>query len=195
MSDPSTVKKQLRIAALDKRDALDVRYRIEAALRLAEAAGDIAVPPGTVVSGFWPIRSEMDIRPLMFALRAKGARLCLPAIIDRETIEFRELLRDSPMIDMGFGTVGPGPEAEVLQPELMLVPLAAFDGRGHRVGYGGGYYDRAIERLKADGRELRLIGIAFDCQKVERVPDEAHDQPLDAILTESGLHASSTDYR
>ena len=195
MTDPSAIKKQLRTAALAKRDALDVQYRIEAALRLAESANEIAIQPGTVVSGFWPIRSEMDIRPLMFALRAKGGRLCLPAIIDRETIEFRELLRETALIDMGFGTVGPGPEADVLQPDLMLVPLAAFDDRGHRVGYGGGYYDRAIERLKAGGRELRLIGIAFDCQGIERVPDEAHDQPLDAILTESGLHATSSGYR
>ncbi len=195
MTDPSSIKKQLRLTALAKRDALDVQYRIEAALRLAETAEKIAMQPGTVVSGFWPIRSEMDIRPLMFALRAKGGRLCLPAIIDRETIEFRELLRETAMIDMGFGTVGPGPEADVLQPDLMLVPLAAFDDRGHRVGYGGGYYDRAIARLRADGRGLRLIGIAFDCQRIERVPDEAHDQPLDAILTESGLHATSSSYR
>lgn len=195
MTDPTTIKKQLRIAALAKRDELDVQYRIEAAMRLAESAEEIGVQPGNVVSGFWPIRSEMDIRPLMFALRATGGRLCLPAIIDRETIEFRELLRETAMIDMGFGTVGPGPEADVLQPDLMLVPLAAFDDRGHRVGYGGGYYDRAIARLKADERDLHLIGIAFDCQRIERVPDEAHDQPLDAILTESGLHATSTSYR
>ncbi len=195
MTDPSAIKKQLRNEALARRDALDVHYRIEAALRLAETADNLAVRPGSVVSGFWPIRSEMDIRPLMFALRAQGARLCLPAIIDRETIEFRELLRETELVDMGFGTVGPGPEADVLQPDLMLVPLAAFDNRGHRVGYGGGYYDRAIARLKAGNRNPRLIGIAFDCQRTDRVPDEQHDQPLDAILTESGLHVTSTGYR
>lgn len=195
MTEISTLKKQLRNEALSRRDALAVDYRIEAAMRLAEFAPDIAIEPGAAVSGFWPIRSEMDIRPLMFALRADSARLCLPAIIDRETIEFRELLRDTVMIDMGFGTVGPGPDASVLQPDLMLVPLAAFDDRGHRVGYGGGYYDRAIERLKACKQKLRLIGIAFDCQKIDCVPDEPHDQPLDAILTETGLHAANSGSR
>ena len=93
------------------------------------------------------------------------------------------------IFDMGFGTAGPGPEAEVLDPTLMLVPLAAFDARGHRIGYGGGYYDRAIERLHGKGIAPRLTGIAFDCQEVELVPDEGHDVQLHAILSESGLRA------
>ena len=75
----------------------------------------------------------------------------------------------------------------MLDPVLMLVPLAAFDARGHRIGYGGGYYDRAIERLQANGHAPRLVGVAFDCQQVEMVPDEPHDIILPEILTESGL--------
>ena len=71
----------------------------------------------------------------------------------------------------------------------MLVPLAAFDERGHRIGYGAGYYDRAIARLQEIGVNPRLIGVAFDCQQVEIVPDEPHDMPLEAILTESGLRS------
>ena len=181
------LKKALRTDALARRDALDPQWRIDAALRICDAAPALPVAPGTVVSGFWPMRSEIDIRPLMFALRERGARLCLPAIIDRTTIVFRELVRGSPMVDMGFGTVGPGPEAAELQPDLMLMPLAAFDARGHRIGYGGGYYDRAIARLHAQGRTPTLVGVAFDCQAVERVPDEPHDVVLGAVLTESGL--------
>lgn len=127
------------------------------------------------------------MRPLLFALRESGARLCLPAILDNTTIVFRELVRGAGLVDMGFGTAGPGEEAEVLDPTLMLVPLAAFDGRGHRIGYGAGYYDRAIARLEAKGAPPRLIGIAFDCQQVERVPDEPHDVIIPEILTESGL--------
>ena len=156
---------------------------------MAEAAGALGAGSGEIVSGFWPMRSEADIRPLMFALREKGARLALPAIIDKVTIVFRELVRGAEMIDMGFGTAGPGPEAEILDPVLMLVPLAAFDGRGHRIGYGAGYYDRAIARLAERGLKPRLIGVAFDCQRVEAVPDEAHDVAMAAILTESGLRA------
>jgi 5-formyltetrahydrofolate cyclo-ligase len=75
----------------------------------------------------------------------------------------------------------------VLDPAVMLVPLAAFDVRGHRIGYGGGYYDRAIERLHDRGLRPRLIGVAFDCQLVTEVPNEKHDVQLDAMLTESGL--------
>jgi 5-formyltetrahydrofolate cyclo-ligase len=88
---------------------------------------------------------------------------------------------------MGFGTIGPHETAETLEPAIMLVPLAAFDARGHRIGYGAGYYDRAIERLKNNGHAPRLIGIAFDCQQVELVPDEPHDVVIPEILTESGL--------
>jgi 5-formyltetrahydrofolate cyclo-ligase len=81
----------------------------------------------------------------------------------------------------------PGPDAPVLDPEILLVPLSAFDRRGHRIGYGAGHYDRAIDLLKQKGMHPKLIGIAFDCQEVAHVPDEPHDVSLDAILTESGL--------
>ncbi|MCP9229396.1 5-formyltetrahydrofolate cyclo-ligase [Mesorhizobium sp. M0045] len=188
MASPKDLKKNLRNQALGRRDALDPFWRVEAALEMAETARDrITVEPGQIVSGFWPMRSEVDVRPLMFALREKGARLCLPAILDKTTIVFRELVRGAPMIDMGFGTVGPHEEAEVLDPQLMLVPLAAFDARGHRIGYGAGYYDRAIGRLADKGQQPRLIGIAFDCQEVALVPDEPHDVIIPEILTESGL--------
>ena len=100
-----TIKKTLRLEALARRDALDPFWRIEASMEMAETARDgVAIEPGQIVSGFWPIRSEVDVRPLMFALREKGARLCLPAILDKTTIAFRELVRGAPMVDMGFGT-------------------------------------------------------------------------------------------
>ena len=192
MTSLKELKRHLRKEALARRDGLDPFWRVEAALEMAETARDrIAIEPGQVVSGFWPMRSEVDVRPLMFALRENGARLCLPAILDKTTIVFRELVRGAPMVDMGFGTVGPHEEADVLDPALMLVPLAAFDARGHRIGYGGGYYDRAIERLHAKGLTPRLIGVAFDCQEVERVPDEPHDVVLSEMLTESGLRRFS----
>ena len=184
---PRELKKALREEALARRDGLDPQWRIEASLRMAEAADRLGVEPGMVVSGFWPMRSEVDVRPLMFALRERGARLCLPAILDKKTIVFRELVRDGKMVDMGFGTFGPGPDATELDPDLMLIPLAAFDDRGHRIGYGAGYYDRAIDRLQAKGHAPRLVAIAFDCQEVERVPDQDHDVQLPEILTESGL--------
>lgn len=181
------LKKQLRLEALARRDALPVEWRIEKSLDMAAIADELAIEPGTVVSGFWPIRSEVDVRPIMYALMDRGARLCLPAIIDKTTIVFRELARGAPMVDMGFGTYGPDESAEVLDPTVMLVPLAAFDHLGDRIGYGAGFYDRAISKLHARGLYPRLIGIAFDCQLIEDVPDEDHDVRLHELLSESGL--------
>jgi 5-formyltetrahydrofolate cyclo-ligase len=187
MQASNDLKKQLRMEALARRDGLDPSWRIEVSLGMADAAQRLAIAPGAVVSGFWPIRSEVDVRPLMFALREQGALLCLPVILDKTTIAFRELVRGAPLVDMGFGTLGPDAEAEVLDPTVMLVPLAAFDRRGHRIGYGAGHYDRAIARLAEAGRPARLVGIAFDCQEVPLVPDEWHDVIIPEILTESGL--------
>lgn len=181
------MKRQLRTEALARRDTLDPQWRIERSMAMAEAARVLDLEGVGVVSGFWPMRSEVDVRPAMFALLEMGVRLCLPAILDKTTIVFRELVRGAELVDMGFGTFGPGPGAEELEPDLMLVPLAAFDDRGHRIGYGAGYYDRAIARLRENGKAGRLIGIAFECQRVDHVPDQPHDMQLDEILTENGL--------
>ncbi|WP_245440220.1 5-formyltetrahydrofolate cyclo-ligase [Mesorhizobium sp. Z1-4] len=180
-------KRRLREEALARRDALDPQWRVEASLGIADALGSLEIEPGTIVSGFMPMRSEVDLRPAMAALSDKGAVLCLPAILDKTTIVFRELVRGAEMVPMGFGTFGPGPEARGLQPDLMLVPLAAFDDRGHRIGYGAGYYDRAIAHLREAGKTPCLIAVAFECQRVDLVPDEPHDVPLAEIVTEAGL--------
>lgn len=186
---PKELKAQYRNERLAARDGIPADERIEKGLAMASHGGDaIDVQPGTIVSGFLPIRSEVDIRPLMARLRERGARLCVPVILDRSTIVFRELVPGAALIATGFGTSGPGPDAAVLDPAVMLVPLSAFDRIGHRIGYGAGHYDRAIDRLHQKGLNPRLIGIAFDCQEVPSVPAEPHDVRLDAILTESGLN-------
>ncbi|MGI2031218.1 5-formyltetrahydrofolate cyclo-ligase [Rhizobium panacihumi] len=183
----SPEKAELRNGRLAARDAIPVELRLEKNLSLtAHGLGAIPVSPGTIVSGFLPIRSEVDLKPLMAALAEEGARLCLPAILDKTTIVFREYRPDAELISMGFGTYGPAPHEPVLDPGIMLVPLAAFDQSGNRIGYGGGYYDRAIHQMHQKGHNPRLIGIAFDCQEVASVPVEPHDIRLDAILTESG---------
>lgn len=186
---PKELKAQYRNERLAARDAIPDEDRIEKGLAMAAHGGDgIEIAAGNIVSGFLPIRSEVDIRPLMAHLRTRGARLCVPVILDRTTIVFRELVPGAPLVPCGFGTFGPGPDAAELDPDVMLVPLSAFDGTGHRIGYGAGYYDRAIDRLHQKGLNPRLIGIAFDCQEVPSVPAEPHDVRLDAILTESGLN-------
>lgn len=182
-------KAGLRRRTLAARDSMTIEARIEASLMI-DLIGFEALRPlsGEIVSGFWPMRSEVDIRPLMFHLAETGARLCLPVVVDRTRIVFRELIRGAEFIDAGFGTFGPGPQAAELDPTVMLVPLAAFDRMGNRIGYGAGHYDRAIARLHEKGQQPRLIGVAFDVQEVEQVPHEAHDVPLSAILTQSGFY-------
>jgi len=185
----AATKADLRKNALAARDRYPIESRIEASLTIADiGASNIEIGQGEIVSGFWPIRSEVDVRPLMFRLREMGARLCLPVVLDRQTILFRELVRGAPMIDTGFGTVGPGQEAAILDPDLMLLPLAAFDRSGNRIGYGAGHYDRAIASLHQKGRMPRLVGVALDIQEVAAIPCEDHDVRLPAILTESGMH-------
>jgi len=180
-------KKKLRDAALQRRDALGVEVRIEKSLGAARhAASSVEIDPGSVVSGFFPIRSEIDPRPLMDVLRQRGAWLCLPVVIDRETICFRELVRGAELVDTGFGTRGPPETAAILEPELLIMPMSVFDMAGGRIGYGAGHYDRAIARLTAKGPAPRLMGLAFDCQRVDKVPVEPHDQLLDAVITETG---------
>lgn len=181
-------KARIRSERLALRDALSIDERGAKSLSIAAHGADaIRFDAGTIVSGFMPIRSEADLRPLMERLRTKGARICLPVLLDRETIAFRAFEAGSALVKTGFGTTGPDGHAAVLDPAILLVPLAAFDATGQRIGYGAGHYDRAIARLHAKGLETTLIGIAFDCQEVPSVPAQAHDVALDAVLTESGM--------
>lgn len=186
-SDFQRQKAELRAAALAKRDALSDADR-RAGAAFLEASADVAGPvEGKVVSGFWPIRGEIDPRPLMKLLADRGARLALPVVVDRTRLEFRRWRDGEPLRSASFGLMEPGDDAEVLEPDVMLVPLSVFDDRLERIGYGAGYYDRAISRLAGMGRRPTLIGVAFSCQQAPRVPREPHDEPLDMILTEKDI--------
>jgi len=141
---------------------------------------------GAVVSGYWPLGDELDPRPLMTALAARGHRLALPAILGAgEPLQFRAWRPGDAMQPAGFGTREPGPQAEVLQPDLLLVPLLAFDAAGYRLGYGGGFYDRSLALLRARG-DILAVGLAYAAQQVAAVPRETTDQPLDLVVTECG---------
>ncbi|MDJ0932404.1 5-formyltetrahydrofolate cyclo-ligase [Breoghania sp.] len=182
---PNATKEGLRAAALARRGALEPSARIEAALAVAERADELNLAVGARVAGFWPIRDEIDPRPLMSALRERGHGLCLP-VVTEPYLTFRELLRGAELVPAGFGTSAPGPEAAEVIPDVLLVPLAAFDRTGHRIGYGKGHYDRAIAGIGAT-RPLRLIGVAFSVQEIDTVPFEDHDRRLDTVVTETEL--------
>ena len=192
MRDPDTAaeKERFRRAALAARDAIPETRRIEAALALADRADALGLEPGETVAAYWPIRSEIDPRPLLFALHERGGRMALPVAVG-EGLAFRELTRTGDLAPAGFGTLAPPEGAPELVPDFVLVPLAAFDAGGSRLGYGRGYYDRAIAALRAGGHAPRLVGLAFAAQEAERVPTEAHDAPLDGVLTELGFRPSS----
>ena len=185
--DHQQLKADIRQQVLAQRDAIAPMRRIELSIAACEhGSQNVRFEPGTIISGFFPIRSEIDPTLLMDSFRQRGARLCLPVVADKTTILFREFNRDTELVNTGFGTRGPGPQVEVVDPEILIMPLSAFDAAGGRIGYGAGHYDRAIARLLARGMKPKLIGFAFSCQQVDSVPVESHDQPLDAIVTENG---------
>lgn len=187
MDDLKTAKARLRQAALARRDAMGAAERVEASLAIAAELGKaLSFDPGTVIAGFLPIRSEVDIRPLMTALDRRGARLCVPAITDGH-LRFRQLVPGAALEPQGFGTSAPGPQAPVLIPAILLVPLAAFDRACHRIGYGRGFYDRAIAAIRRKGIVPLLAGVAFAVQEIDLVPTDAHDERLDVVATERGL--------
>ena len=151
-----------------------------------------AVPlqDGQVVSAYWPLRDEIDVRPLMGALYDRGHRIALPVVVDRRSpLAFRAWRPGALLERSVFGTSVPSPAAETMQPDVLLVPALAIDDAGYRLGYGGGYYDRTIAQLRmtepAEGQPL-AIGVCFDCQRMAEVPHGRNDERLDWIVSESG---------
>ena len=143
--------------------------------------------PGAIVAGYSPIRSEIDPVPLMRTLAAPGARLALPAVVARgKSLEFRAWSPGDRLMRGPLGILEPSPAATEVVPDIMLVPLAAFDRAGHRIGYGAGHYDRTLEHLRKL-KAITAVGIAFAAQQVEAVPALSHDAALDYVLTETQM--------
>jgi 5-formyltetrahydrofolate cyclo-ligase len=178
-------KANLRAAALAARDALSSEQRAAAALALAARGLPLEIAPGTIVSGYSPIRSEIDPVPLMRALGSKGARLALPAVMARgKSLAFRAWSAGDRLMLGPLGILEPSPAAAELIPDVMLVPLAAFDRAGHRIGYGAGHYDFTLAHVRKV-KPIVAIGVAFAVQEIEAVPALPHDVALDYVLTET----------
>ena len=187
MSDirTSLSKGDLRTAALAKRDALSDKKRSAAAKAVAKRGLPIEITPGIIVSGYSPIRSEIDPVPLMRMLAARGVRLALPAVMARgKSLAFRAWSPDDRLMMGPLGILEPSPAAAEIVPDIMLVPLAAFDRLGHRIGYGAGHYDYTLAHLRK-AKAIAAIGLAFATQEIEAVPALAHDVALDYVLTET----------
>jgi 5-formyltetrahydrofolate cyclo-ligase len=179
-----TTKAQQRTAALARRDALAVSERRAAAQKIAQRRFPVPFGEGTVIAGYSPVRSECDPVPLMRSLAGKGAQLALPVVEPRDkTLSFAEWRQGEQLAAGPFGILQPRPGALDVEPDILLVPLVAFDRLGHRIGYGVGYYDRALAALRAK-RPVIAVGIAFAVQQIDAVVADANDQRLDLVLTE-----------
>lgn len=174
------MKSALRAQALDRRQALEPAVRARAAQSIAEYFDQLAprLPDGPVAA-YWPIRSEIDPRPALARLRACGHASALP-VVTPEGLVFRLWGEADSLAPAALGLMEPLAAAPQVEPAILLIPLAAFDRRGHRIGYGKGYYDRAL----AARPPLATIGIAHSVQEIPEIPDEPHDHPLDFVITE-----------
>ena len=195
-----------RLTGFDDLDARKAALRREsAALRAAAAKADPESAPrlayhgaalkdaglfgeGSIIAGYWPIRSEIDPVPLLAVLAAMGFKTALPATPRAgEPLVFHLWACGEPLIDGLYGTSEPPASAPQCRPDGLLVPLLAFDSQFFRLGYGGGFYDRSLASLRCDKPDIRAVGIAYRDQQVEDLPKGPHDARLDAVLTPDGL--------
>jgi 5-formyltetrahydrofolate cyclo-ligase len=177
-------KTALRRLALDRRDGLPAASRYAAANAVAARPLPVAAT-SSVVSGYIPIRSEFDPQPLMRRFAESGARLALPCVVARGApLVMRAWRFGEPLVSGQWGLREPAADVPEVLPDILLVPLAAFDRAGQRIGYGAGYYDMTIARLRAR-KPVIAIGVAFAIQEVPRVPADERDARLDLVLTES----------
>jgi 5-formyltetrahydrofolate cyclo-ligase len=182
--DTNTPKGRLRKQALALRDRLPAAERAAAAEAIAARSFPLTFRRGTIISAFSPMKSEINPVPLMRKLADAGAQLALPAIAGRgKPLTMRAWNFGDPLKAGQWGIREPGPDAGEVAPDILIVPLAAFDRVGHRIGYGAGYYDMTITALRATKR-VTAIGIAFAAQEIPQVPATARDARLDLVLTE-----------
>jgi 5-formyltetrahydrofolate cyclo-ligase len=180
-----------------------IRARVEAHRRNPEAGTALAahwpedgrLAAGNCIAGYWPLSGEIDPRPLMHRLFAQGARLCLPVMQGAgEPLIFREWRDGDPLQSGPFGVSEPVESATPCEPDVILVPLVGADLKGHRMGFGQGFYDRTLCSLRMR-RRILAVGLAHSVQIVEDLPVEPHDECLDALITQSSFYPiNSSEY-
>lgn len=177
-------KQLMRAKARAVRQAVSADQRTQAAEAVARAGlGFLGRPPG-MVAAYHPVRSEFDCMPLVKRVAGDGWALALPVVVGLVPLRFRAWTFGAPL-DIGPFDIPEPSQGAPAEPDVLLVPLLAFDRRGFRLGYGGGHYDRTLAALRAQGG-ITAIGLAFDAQEVAQVPVCPYDQRLDWILTPSG---------
>lgn len=185
--EPKAEKLRLRTLARARRSAIPVEERHGLSARAAFlAAGRLSAP--RCIGLYMPMETEFDPLPLAQALAGQDTVLSLPVVRGRAmSLRFRCWKPGDPLLPHVFGTFAPGPEVAEVRPDLLLVPLLAYDREFYRLGYGGGFYDRTLAELREAGAPVFAVGVGFAAQKMDAVPRGPYDEPLDAILTEDGL--------
>ena len=180
-------KREERARALARRAAAFAAHGSAAGARLAaHGLSFLDLAPGSTISGFSAIRDEIDPLQLLNHLHGQGHRLSLPVMEGKgKPLVFRAWAPGDEMGKVQWGIAEPLPDKPVLEPDVVLVPLLAFDAAGYRLGYGGGFYDRTLDRLRAI-KPVIAVGIAYDELKVDAVPHQSYDERLDWVLTPSG---------
>lgn len=183
----SRAKKAMRTRVLARRSRLSPEYRKNGAASLLRAAAALPeFPAGAALAGFMPIRDEIDPGQLIGRYHERGHPIGLPVVIaPKNPLVFKRWQPGDPLEEGAFGVPVPTGQAGRVIPRVLLVPLAAFDREGYRLGYGAGFYDRTLTELRARD-EVIAIGVAFDEQEVDAVPHDEYDQQLDWMLTPSG---------
>lgn len=191
LSIMTDVKTEIRRHALAKRDLVSAQEAHAAAAAVArdglalvkETANRVRLD-APVISVYWPIRSELNTRPLLDALAKEGYRVTLPVMHKvRHPLVFRDFTPGDDLVKGPYGLSEPAEDRPARDPDIVFSPLSAFDRRGYRLGYGGGIYDATLSQLRAK-KTIVAIGVAYSFQEVDRVPIEPHDQRLDYFLTE-----------
>jgi 5-formyltetrahydrofolate cyclo-ligase len=178
-------KKQARTAATAIRKIAHAAQNETAPLHLASQPFPVK-PTSTckIVSGFYPYQSEIDTRPLLGRLAGEGWTTCLPIVLgDGLPLEYRRWAPGAPTIKGVWGIPRPADDAELVEPDVLIIPLLSFDRKGFRLGYGGGFYDRTLEKLRAS-KNIIAVGVGYAAQEVGHVPVGEHDQALNYIMTE-----------
>jgi 5-formyltetrahydrofolate cyclo-ligase len=178
-------KKSARAAATATRETLHGNHAGQAPLQLASWPFPIVANRNfRCVSAFFPYQSEIDTRPLLGRLAGEGWTSALPIVVAKgEPLIFRRWYPGELTVPGMWGIPVPTERAPLVEPDVLLVPLLAFDRKGYRLGYGGGFYDRTIAGLRAR-KTIVAIGVAYAGQEVDSVTRDAHDQPLDFVMTE-----------
>jgi 5-formyltetrahydrofolate cyclo-ligase len=190
ITDIETSKAEARKVAARVRKSAHEQVASTAGLALAGLNFPVEPVPGrSVVSAFFPYKSEIDTRPLVGKLAGEGWTTALPIVIALgQPLVFRRWLPGQPTVPGMWDIPQPMENSPLVEPDVLLVPMLAFDGKGYRLGYGGGFYDRTLEVLRAK-KSIVAIGVAFAAQQVDSVVRSAHDQPLDYVMTEKEVFA------